>query len=178
MQECTEQCHQEVVESIGKAPERQQRAEVNRIMTGTLLVSHPSNPAERFNRTLTHMLYTPEETQKSNWKQHLNKVVHATNAIMHKQTGFCPFFLLFGHEQTLPVDLKFSTKGQEDESPAGNAERWREAMHEANAVAIENVKKCARRRMTNYTAIELQDHILVRNLGHGRDQRWLWKAVQ
>lgn len=62
----------------------------------------------------------------------------------------------------------FSTKGQEDESRAGNAERWREAMQGAYAVAIENGKKCARRGMRNYTTVEPQDHVptLVRRHSH------------
>lgn len=62
----------------------------------------------------------------------------------------------------------FSTKGQEGESRAGNAERWREAMQGAYAVAIENGKKCARRGMRNYTTVEPQDHVptLVRRHSH------------
>lgn len=85
---------------------------------------HPqANPAERFNRTLLGMLRTLEESQRSRWKEHLNKVVHAYNSTVHEATRFSPFFLLFGREPTLPVDLMFPRGGgRRIQSHAGYAE--------------------------------------------------------
>lgn len=133
---------------------------------------HPqANPAERFNRTLLGMLRTLEETQKSSWKEHLNKVVHAYNSTVHESTGFSPFFLLFGREPTLPIDLMFPKRGEEDKlSHTGYAEKWRDAMREAYTIAMENMRKCARRGQRNYnqhawsSTLEPGDHVLVRNL--------------
>lgn len=133
---------------------------------------HPqANPAERFNRTLLGMLRTLEESQKSRWKEHLNKVVHAYNSTVHEATGFSPFFLLFGREPTLPVDLMFPKKGGErNQSQTDYAEKWREVMHEAYAIARQNMKKSARRGQKNYnqrtwsSVLEPGDHVLVRNL--------------
>ena len=133
---------------------------------------HPqANPAERFNRTLLGMLRTLEESQKSRWKEHLNKVVHAYNSTVHEATGFSPFFLLFGREPTLPVDLMFPRKGEEgSRSQTGYAEKWREVMQEAYAIARQNMKKSARRGQINYnrrawsSTLEPGDHVLVRNL--------------
>ena len=90
---------------------------------------HPqANPAERFNRTLLSMLRTLDETQKSRWKEHLNKVVHAYNSTVHESTGFSPFFLLFGREPTLAIDLMFPQQhNRARQSPAGYAEKWRTA---------------------------------------------------
>ncbi len=133
---------------------------------------HPqAHPAERFNRTLLSMVRTLEETQKSKWKEHLNKVVHAYNSTVHDTTGFSPFFLLFGREPTLPVNLPFPKRGEEgNQSHAGYAEKWREAMQEAYAIAMQSMKKSAKRGQRNYnqcawsSTLKPGDHVLVRNL--------------
>ncbi len=62
---------------------------------------------ERFNRTLLQMLKTLTETQKSNWKELLNKLIFAYNSTRCKVTEFSPFYLLFGRSPRLPVDLLF-----------------------------------------------------------------------
>ena len=105
---------------------------------------HPqANPAERFKRTLLGTLRTLEESQKSRWKEHLNKVVNAYNSTVHEATGFSPFFLLFGCELTLPVDLMIPRREERNQSQTGYAEKWREVMQEAYAMARHNMKKSA-----------------------------------
>lgn len=53
------------------------------------------------------MLGTLEQDQKSDWKTHIGALVHAYNASKHETTGFSPYFLMFGRDPTLPVDLVF-----------------------------------------------------------------------
>lgn len=60
---------------------------------------------ERFNRTLLDMLGTLAPNKKNKWSQHIVHLVHAYNYTPNEATGFSPYFLMFGREARLLVDL-------------------------------------------------------------------------
>uniref|UniRef100_A0AAQ5X6I1 Gypsy retrotransposon integrase-like protein 1 n=2 Tax=Amphiprion ocellaris TaxID=80972 RepID=A0AAQ5X6I1_AMPOC len=64
---------------------------------------------ERFNRTLLSMLGTLSQEKRKQWSQHIPYLVHAYNSTKCDATGFSPYFLMFGREARLPVDLCFGT---------------------------------------------------------------------
>ncbi len=64
---------------------------------------------ERFNRTLLAMLSTCIEKHPFEWEDHLRKVCLAYNTSTHSTTGHTPFFLMFGRQARLPVDVMFGT---------------------------------------------------------------------
>jgi len=62
---------------------------------------------ERFNRTLLDMLGTLDTQDKSKWSKHLSHLVHAYNCTMNESTGYSPYFIMFGREARLAVDVTF-----------------------------------------------------------------------
>ena len=54
-----------------------------------------------------NMLGTLTLEQKKDWKSHVPALVHAYNCIRNAATGFSPYYLLFGREPRLPVDVEF-----------------------------------------------------------------------
>ena len=65
-----------------------------------------------------HRTLTPEQ---KDWKSHVPALVHAHNCTRNAATGFSPYYLLFGREPRLPVDVEIglqrgSQKGSLGES--------------------------------------------------------------
>ena len=80
---------------------------------------HPQRDGlvEQFNRTLLSMLATCAQQHPSSWENHLQKVCFAYNSSEHPTTGYSPFFLMYGQEARLPVDLMFGPSPMEKQLP-------------------------------------------------------------
>ena len=151
---------------------------------------HPecNGKAERFNRTLLGMLRTLPKIGKSRWKDHLQRMVHAYNATTSRSTGYSPFFLMFGREPRLPIDLLFSevTDEPKRKSYRQYVEEWQSGMKAAYQVAsdisgkVANRNKVAYDRRSHAAVLEEGDRVLVRNLrekgGPGK-LRSYWESI-
>ena len=100
---------------------------------------HPQRDGqvERFNRTLLGMLATSAKDHPWSWEHHLWKLCFAYNTSVHPTTGFTPFYLPFGRQAVLPVDLMFSP-AQKSVTPSEYAAHLKYSL----ANAYEHVRKC------------------------------------
>ena len=72
---------------------------------------HPQSDGliERFNRTLLSMLATCLEDHPTEWDQYLSKLCMAYNSSVQSTTGYSPYFLMFGRDARLPMDIIYDT---------------------------------------------------------------------
>jgi hypothetical protein len=68
---------------------------------------HPQTDGqtERANRTLEEMMRSFVNFKQTDWDQHLVAAEVAVNSSQHASTGYTPFYLNYGREVTLPLDL-------------------------------------------------------------------------
>ena len=137
---------------------------------------HPAGDGqvERLNRTLVNMLKALPEKAKKDWKSYLPKLAFAYNSTVHKSTGYSPFYLLFGRQSTLPIDLAFQEmelgQGVDRKTHKQFVEEWHGAMEEAKRLAKSKMDKTAEYNKKAYDkkakAVELVvgDKVLMKNV--------------
>ena len=65
---------------------------------------------EEFNLTLINMIATLPAEVKYHWQDHVNTLVHAYYCMDTSATTFSPFYLMFGREPNLPIDIEFGVR--------------------------------------------------------------------
>ncbi|KAK3108916.1 hypothetical protein FSP39_018571 [Pinctada imbricata] len=114
---------------------------------------HPmgNGVCERFNRTLLKMLGTLENSQKQDWKTYISPIVHAYNCTRQETTQQSPFFLMFGREPRLPVDVVFGTNQSSPKTSLNDyIESLRSKLQHSYDLAQEHIKKAQTRQKKTY----------------------------
>ena len=80
---------------------------------------HPqtNGQCEQFNSTLLNMLGTLTPEQRKDWKTYVPGMVHAYNCTRNTATAYSPYYLLFGREPRLPIDVEFGLKRENQQVP-------------------------------------------------------------
>ena len=72
---------------------------------------HPQSDGlvERFNRTLLNMLATAAAEHPFDWENHLHRLSLVYNTSVHPTTGHTPFYLMYGRQVRMPIDIMYGT---------------------------------------------------------------------
>ena len=72
---------------------------------------HPQSDGlvERLNKTLLNMLAMATSEYPSQWNSHLRNLCMAYNTSVQPTTGFSPFYLMFGRQARVPIDIMYGT---------------------------------------------------------------------
>ena len=124
---------------------------------------------ERFNSTLINMLGMLPKEKKSEWKNHIGMLVHAYNCTQNSATGFSPYYLMFGRQPHLPVDVTLGLAPCTSQKPNASkfVQKLREHARWAQKKAEAFQAKEAQRHKCNYdkrgraAALEVRDTVLV-----------------
>ena len=65
---------------------------------------------------LRRMIAKMDTEKRAKWPSHLGPILFAYNVTRSLIMGYSPYFLMFGHQPRLPVDLLFPTVRQDENS--------------------------------------------------------------
>ena len=82
------------------------QAKVKKLQT-TAYHPQTNGQCERFNKTLIRMIGTLSVSHKQNWQEWIPILVHAYNCSTSSVTGFSPYFLIYGRQPKLPIDIEY-----------------------------------------------------------------------
>ena len=135
---------------------------------------HPmgNGQCEKFNRTLLEMLGTLEPDQKADWNTYVAPLVHMYNSTKHDTTGYSPYFLLFGREPRLPIDVLLPSPDHEHTSSYTTyVADLRKRIKYAHELVDARIKKHGEANKELYdrkvrgATLEPGDQVLVRKVG-------------
>ena len=91
---------------------------------------HPQGDGlvERFNRTLLDMLSTTIKDHQGSWEDRVQAVCLAYNTSVQPTTGYTPFYLMFGRQARLPIDIMFGNSPVVTSSPSVYATKLQQSL--------------------------------------------------
>ena len=87
---------------------------------------HPQSDGlvERYNRTLLTMLATAVREHPFKWEEHLHRLCLAYNTSVNPTTRHSPFFLMFGCQVRMPVEIMYGSQTQRETTVSQYVAMW------------------------------------------------------
>ena len=105
---------------------------------------------ERFNRTLQDMLAIAVGKHPADWEVYIRKLCFAYNTSVHSSTGNSPFFLMFGRQATIPIDLMFPLDKEQQKEVPEYVHQLREGLQAAYSLVRERCNTEHKRQKSIY----------------------------
>ena len=123
------------------------------------------------------MLGTLDNEEKIKWSGWVPSLVHVYNCIRSSVTGFCPYYLMFGHKPILPIDIEYGITEPylTDKSSKNFAKKLKKQLNWAHKVAHENTQRELLRHKRYYNKkmwcmrLDINDIVFVRIKALGHD---------
>ncbi len=77
------------------------------------------------------MLSTAATEHPFDWEAHLRHLCMAYNSSRHTTTGYSPFYLMYGHQVRMPIDLLYGTPSHPETSPSEYATELQKKLESA-----------------------------------------------
>ena len=117
------------------------------------------------------MLATTTKRHPFNWEYQIHKVCMAYNTSIHVSKGYSAFFLMFGQQAKLPIDLMYGT-GESSEFPTKDyAVHLKKSLEEDSHLVHEQLSTSHERRKEHYDR-----HVHCEPYKEG-DLVWLYSPV-
>ena len=112
---------------------------------------HPQSDGlvERLNRTLISMLATSVHKHSGDWDRYLRQLCMA---YVQSSTGFTPFFLMFGRQAKLPMDVVYGSTPTEAQPCTEYAKNLKDRLGEAYTMVREHTGSATGRQKELYDA--------------------------
>ena len=127
---------------------------------------HPQSDGlvERLNRTLISMLATSVHEHSGDWDRYLRQLCMAYNTSVQSSTGFTPFFLMFGRQAKLPMDVVYGSTPTEAQPCTEYAQNLKDRLGEAYTMVREHMGSATGRQKELYDAKVHGDEFKVGDL--------------
>jgi hypothetical protein len=101
---------------------------------GTAYHPESDGQTENANKTLEIMLRSVIDFAQVDWDEHLAAAELAFNNSKNETTGFTPFYMMYGREARMPIDVALAplTKAADNPTAAEATARWRTALQQAS----------------------------------------------
>jgi len=121
---------------------------------------HPqtNGVVERFNSTLATMLAMYVSLDQRDWDKYIPYCVYAYNTSRHEINKFSPYYLLFGREPTLPVDVMSRTDDELFTNATDYTRSIIRRMRVAHRLAEKNQREIHQKYAEKSVAIDIPEY--------------------